>query len=152
MHETIFLFSEISMSYFHHIKLPSERPHKMYPQKQNSTSECLSTSAMQKVPFKVQFWRLFILQQFKPGPNWLFFWFKWHLAPQGKEHKQLANLQPLSKIALTWGDSLNIACYNFFLVLELSHFIRIQNMRCHTQDLLPAKVNTHTHTPPTASF
>lgn len=91
----------------------SEWPYKTYSWRQNCTSECLSTSAMQRVPPKAQFGRWFILLQFKLGPNWLFFWFKLHCGPQGKEHKQLANLQPLNKIALTWGDSLNIA-YDFF--------------------------------------
>lgn len=94
----------------------SEWPYKIYSWRQNCTSEWFSTSAMQRVSSKVQFWRLFILQQFKIGPNWLFFWFKLHCGPQGKEHKQLANLQPLNKIALTWGDSLNIA-YDFFFSL-----------------------------------
>lgn len=81
---------------------------------QNHSSACLSASAMQRVPFKVQFSRLFILQQFYLRPNWLFSRLKLYCRPRGKEHKQLRNSQPLNNIALTEGDSLNIAAYNVF--------------------------------------
>lgn len=92
----------------------SKWPYRIYSWRQNNTCECLGPSGMQRVPFKVNFWRLFIPQQFKPRPNRLFFWLKMHCGQQGKEHEQFTSLQPLNKIALTWGDSLNIASKNFF--------------------------------------